>query len=346
MSHPDHPHTHDDHDHTHDGHACDGHGDEDGHGHGHAHEHGFGHHHSHAPASFGKAFAIGIAINSLYLVAEAVWGVLSNSLSLLADAGHNLSDVMALGAAWLAEHLSRKGPSARFTYGLRRSSILAALANALVLMLVTGGVAWEAVSRLITPDTATTAGRTMMIVAALGIVVNGASAMLFAAGQKDDLNIRGAFLHLLSDAVTSLAVVIAGGLMLLTGLHWIDAAFSLAISVVVVLGTWSLLKDSLDMALDAVPRKINASGLEAYLRAIPGITDYHDLHIWPLSTTETALTVHLVRAPAALSPQEEASLLDGIVSTLRQRFGIAHPTVQIETQDYAPLCHLTDPHAI
>ncbi|WP_395495941.1 cation diffusion facilitator family transporter [Acetobacter sp. KSO5] len=324
-----------DHDHDHD------HDDHDGHDH---HHHGFGHAHVHTPASFGSAFAIGIALNVVYLGAEALWGILSNSLSLLADAGHNLSDVLALAAAWLAQHLSAKSPSARFTYGLRRSSILAALANAVILMLVTGGVAWESIERLFHP--APVAGKTMMIVAAIGILVNGGTALLFASGQKNDINIRGAFLHMASDAVTSLAVVIAGGLVLMTGLTWIDPAISLAISVVVVLATWSLLRDSLDMALDGVPRSVDRDSVETFLRSQPGVADLHDLHIWPMSTTETALTVHLVREASLPAGQTETLLLQNTVATLRTRFGIVHPTVQIESADYHPSCHLVDPHTV
>ncbi|WP_415476584.1 cation diffusion facilitator family transporter [Acetobacter orientalis] len=312
------------------------------------HHHGFGHQHVHTPASFGRAFAIGITLNVVYLAAEALWGVLSHSLALLADAGHNLSDVLALAAAWLAEVLSKRSPSARFTYGLRRSSILAALANAVILLLVTGGVAWESIGRLMAPTPV--AGKTVMIVAAIGIVVNGATALLFASGQKNDLNIRGAFLHMLSDAVTSAAVVVAGGLVLATGLTWIDPAVSLAISVLVVLTTWGLLRDSLDLALDGVPRTVDYTKVEAYLRTVPGVADLHDLHIWPLSTTETAMTVHLVRTqtqPLAGTPEEaQTTLLHTVVEGLRTRFNIAHPTVQIEESTYMATCHLTDPHTV
>lgn len=329
----DHGHDHDhNHDQAHDGHD---------------HAHGFGHHHVHAPASFGKAFAIGITLNVVYLAAEAVWGVLSNSLALLADAGHNLSDVLALAAAWLAEVLSKRSPSTRFTYGLRRSSILAALSNAVILLVVTGGVAWESIGRLFDPTPV--AGKTVMIVAAVGILVNGGTALLFASGQKNDLNIRGAFLHMVSDAVTSLAVVIAGGLVLLTGLTWIDPAISLAISLLVVLTTWGLLRDSLDLSLDAVPRSVSYAKVEAYLRALPGVADLHDLHIWALSTTETALTVHLVHTPAL--PLENVtvpslSLLHRATDGLRTEFGIQHPTIQIEDALYVSDCPLTDPHTV
>ncbi|KGB25435.1 Cobalt-zinc-cadmium resistance protein CzcD [Acetobacter tropicalis] len=337
------------HTHTHDAHS-DGHDHAAGHhddhaGHDHSHHHGFGHHHAHTPASFGTAFAIGITLNLVYLAAEALWGVFSHSLALLADAGHNLSDVLALAAAWLAEKLSKRSPSARFTYGLRRSSILAALSNAVILLVVTGGVAWESFGRLLEPSPV--AGKTVMIVAAIGILVNGGTAMLFASGQKNDLNIRGAFLHMMADAVTSLAVVIAGGLVLLTGLNWIDPAVSLAISALVVLTTWGLLRDSVDMALDAVPRSIDHAAVEDFLRTIPAVADLHDLHIWPISTTETALTVHLVLVSTPpINSAAQTALLQNVVEGLRSRFNIAHPTVQIEEACYAPSCHLVDPHTV
>ncbi|WP_254454634.1 cation diffusion facilitator family transporter [Acetobacter estunensis] len=322
-----------DHDHDHSAHADHGHGcahahEHDEHGHGEQgcdHGHGlFGHHH-HAPASFGTIFAVGMAINTLYLVIEAVWGVLAHSLALLADAGHNLSDVLALGAAWLAHNLSQRAPSQRFTYGLRRSSILAALTNAVILLLVTGGIAWEAILRLFHPEPV--AGRTVMIVAAIGILVNGATALMLMKGQKEDLNIRGAFLHMATDALASFAVVVTGAMVLLTNLTWLDPAISLAISVLIVGATWALLRDSLDMALDAVPRDVNPGEVEQYLRTLPGVTELHDLHIWAMSTTENALTAHLVRA----SSTDNDRLLETVGETLRSRFGIVHPTIQIET---------------
>ncbi|GBQ22918.1 cation efflux system protein [Acetobacter estunensis NRIC 0472] len=266
-----------------------------------------------------------MAINTLYLVIEAVWGVLAHSLALLADAGHNLSDVLALGAAWLAHNLSQRAPSQRFTYGLRRSSILAALTNAVILLLVTGGIAWEAILRLFHPEPV--AGRTVMIVAAIGILVNGATALMLMKGQKEDLNIRGAFLHMATDALASFAVVVTGAMVLLTNLTWLDPAISLAISVLIVGATWALLRDSLDMALDAVPRDVNPGEVEQYLRTLPGVTELHDLHIWAMSTTENALTAHLVRA----SSTDNDRLLETVGETLRSRFGIVHPTIQIET---------------
>ncbi|MFT8804029.1 MAG: cation diffusion facilitator family transporter [Acetobacter aceti] len=332
----DHDHTHDDHaDHDHSAHAHDHHasscsGHDHNHDHGHdGHDHGlFGHHH-HAPDTFGGIFAVSMVLNSVYLVIEAIWGVLSHSLALLADAGHNLSDILALGAAWLAHSLTRRSPSERYTYGLRRSSILAALSNAVILLLVTGGIAWEAVLRLLHPAE-TVSGLTVMIVAAVGILVNGGTALLLMKGQKDDLNIRGAFLHMATDAVASLAVVITGGLVLLTGLQWLDPAISLLISALIVLTTWSLLRDSLDMALDAVPQGIDMTEIERFFRTLPGVTDLHDLHVWAMSTTETALTAHLVRTTDGTTGSND-QILDAANQMLRTRFGIVHTTIQIET---------------
>ncbi|BCI67325.1 hypothetical protein AAJCM20276_19490 [Acetobacter aceti] len=269
-----------------------------------------------------------MVLNSAYLVIEAIWGVLSHSLALLADAGHNLSDILALGAAWLAHSLARRSPTARYTYGLRRSSILAALSNAVILLLVTGGIAWEAVLRLLYP-TETVSGWTVMVVAALGILVNGGTALLLMKGQKNDLNIRGAFLHMATDALASLAVVITGGLVLLTGLQWLDPAISLLISALIVLTTWSLLRDSLDMALDAVPKGIDMNEIDEFFRALPGVTDLHDLHVWAMSTTETALTAHLVRTTDDGNDQR---ILDTANEMLCTRFGIIHTTIQIETE--------------
>ncbi|BCK74796.1 zinc transporter zitB [Acetobacter aceti NRIC 0242] len=279
-----------------------------------------------------------MVLNSAYLVIEAIWGVLSHSLALLADAGHNLSDILALGAAWLAHNLARRSPTARYTYGLRRSSILAALSNAVILLLVTGGIAWEAVLRLLYP-TETVSGWTVMVVAALGILVNGGTALLLMKGQKNDLNIRGAFLHMATDALASLAVVITGGLVLLTGLQWLDPAISLLISALIVLTTWSLLRDSLDMALDAVPKGIDMNEIDGFFRALPGVTDLHDLHVWAMSTTETALTAHLVRTSDDGSDQR---ILDTANEMLRTRFGIIHTTIQIETEACDVNCVGTD----
>ncbi|MBV1832692.1 cation diffusion facilitator family transporter [Novacetimonas pomaceti] len=322
--------------HDHDGHDHDGHE-----GHDHAH-HGFGHHHVHAPASYGRAFALGIGLNLVYVIAEAIWGIASHALALLADAGHNLSDVLALGAAWLAEVLSRRSPTSNFTYGLRRSSILAALGNAVALLLVTGGIIWESVLRLVHPHPV--AGMTVMVVAAIGIAVNGLTAMLFARSGKGDLNLRAAFVHMASDALMSLAVVVSGGLILMTGWLRIDPVVSLLVSVSIVAATWSLLRDSLDMALDRVPRSIDRMMVESYLRGLPDIVDLHDLHIWPISTTETALTVHLVRDEHA--PAMNSRMLHDIARELKTRFAIVHPTLQMETRHDATLCVLAEAHSV
>ncbi|PYD69999.1 cation diffusion facilitator family transporter [Komagataeibacter swingsii] len=345
---------HDSHDHNHDhghdahgpdshaghDHGSDGHADHDcGQGHGGL----FGHHHVHTPASYGRAFAIGIALNLAYVAGEAAWGVRSHALSLLADAGHNLSDVLALGAAWLAEILSRRVPSRDFTYGLRRSSILAALGNAVALLVVTGGIMWEAVLRLIHPHPV--AGVAVMVVAGIGIAVNGVTAMLFASGGRTDLNLRGAFVHMVSDALMSLAVVAGGGLILMTGWLRIDPVICLVVSLSIIVATWSLLRDSLDMALDRVPRGINAEQVDAFLRTLPGVCDLHDLHIWPISTTETALTVHLVR-DASENGHAPDGLLNRAARELHERFGIVHPTFQIETLSDAGHCVLADAHTI
>ena len=296
----------------------------DHHDHGHRHDGGHGHGHSHAPASFGRAFAIGITLNIVYVAAEAVYGVLANSLALLADAGHNFSDVLGLGAAWFAVWLGGKAPSARFTYGLRGSSILAALSNAVILLLVTGGIAWEAVLRLMHPEPA--AGVTIMAVAAGGVLVNGVTALMFMSGRKDDLNIRGAFLHMASDALIALGVVVTGAAILFTGWVWLDPAVSLAISGVIVLGTWSLLRESLGLAMHAVPAGVDEAAVRGYLAGLPGVTEVHDLHIWGMSTSETALTAHLVRPDALL----DDALLAGACAHLRERFSIGHATLQVE----------------
>ena len=343
-NHGEHSHSHD-HDHTdHAGHA--GHAEHGDHGHDrcdHGHGGGFGHHHVHTPASYGRAFALGITLNLAYVAGEAIWGVRSHALSLLADAGHNLSDVLALGAAWVAEILSRRSPSTNFTYGLRRSSILAALGNAVALLIVTGGIMWEAVLRLIHPHPV--AGVEVMVVAGIGIAVNGMTAMLFASGGKNDINLRGAFMHMASDALMSLAVVAGGGLILLTGWLRTDPVICLVVSLSIILATWSLLRDSLDMALDRVPRGIDPAQVDTYLRTLPGVCDLHDLHIWPLSTTETALTVHLVRA-ATENGQATDGLLNRAARELHERFGIVHPTFQIETLNDADQCSLASAHTV
>ena len=295
------------------------------------------HRHDHAPgsvASFGRAFAIGIALNALYVLVEAGLGVAVHSMALLADAGHNLGDVIGLGSAWGAAWLSKREPSEQYTYGLRRTSILAALANAITLLVVTGGIAWEAIQRLIAPES--TSGPVIIGVALAGVVVNGTTALLFRAGRKSDLNIKAAFMHMTADASLALGVAVAGGVILLTGWQWVDPAVSLVISIVIVAGTWGLLRDSVNFSLDAVPPGIDQGAVGGYLRALPGVMEVHDLHIWGMSTTETALTAHLVRADAG----RDSELLHRIGHDVHHRFGIGHATVQLETPEHAGACEL------
>jgi len=310
------------HDHHHHGDDHDHHDHDEAHHHP-AHRHG-GHHHAHVPASFGRAFAIGIALNIGYVAAEAIYGVLANSLALVADAGHNFGDVLSLAVAWLASRLARRAPSERYTYGLRGSSILAALSNAVVLLVVTGGIAWAAILKLIHPTPA--GGVTMMAVAFAGVLINGFTALMFASGRKGDLNVRSAYAHMASDALVALGVVVSGGAIFLTGWTWLDPAVSLVIGGLIVAGTWSLMRESLDLALQAVPPSVNQADVLGYLKKLPGVSDVHDLHIWGMSTTETALTAHLVRPGEGL----DDGLLRQACADLRDRFAIHHATLQIE----------------
>ena len=314
------------------------HGDHDHGGHDHGgHHHGHGH--GHAPVEFGRAFLIGIGLNAAFVVAEAVFGVLGHSVALLADAGHNLSDVLGLVVAGVAGLLSRRAPTQRFTYGFGTSSILAALFNAVFLLLVIGGLSWEAIGRMRHPEPV--AGLTVMIVAAAGIAINGLCAWLFASGRKGDLNIRGAFAHMLADAVVSAGVVLAGLVILLTGWLWLDPVVSLLVNAVIVWGTWSLLRDSSTMAMNAVPPGIDAERVRGLLGARPGVSEVHDLHIWPISTTATALTAHLVM-PAG-HPGD--AFLMTLCAELKQKHRIGHVTLQIET-DAATVCALASEHVI
>jgi cobalt-zinc-cadmium efflux system protein len=294
---------------------------EDSHDH---HSHGGSVHAHHFPATFGKAFAIGITLNIIYVVAQALFGLAAHSLALIADAGHNLGDVMGLGMAWGASVLARRQPDLRYTYGLRRSTILASLANAILLLVAVGGITWEAIRRF--GEHQQVAGLTVICVAALGILVNGITAMLFASGRKGDLNIKGAFMHMAADAAVSAGVVIAGLIILLSGWWWLDPVVSLLINAVIVWGTWGLLRDSLDMTMDAVPPTVDVPGVQSYFRDLPGISDVHHLHIWPLSTTETALTVHLVKP----QPEGDDAMLLTVCGELNTRFGIEHATIQFE----------------
>lgn len=293
---------------------------------------GHDHDHSHGNSNFGRAFAIGIALNLAFVFVEFFYGRIAHSLALVADAGHNLSDVLSLALAWGAAILARLHPTRDRTYGLRRSSILAALINASVLLLSLGAIAWEALRRFYSPEIAE--GKTVMWVAGVGILINAATAWLFASGRKGDLNIRGAFVHMAADAVIALGVVIAGGVMLVTGWLWLDPVVSLIIVAVVFWGTWGLLKDSANLALDAVPEGIDAKAVENYLCTLPKVVEVHDLHIWGLSTTESALTTHLVMAEPVCSNV----FLVGIEHELHERFGIEHATVQVEVDDGTHSC--------
>lgn len=278
----------------------------------------------HAPASFGRAFAIGITLNTLFVAIEFGFGFVSNSVALMADAGHNLGDVLGLGVAWAASVLVRRAPSSRFTYGLRGSSILAALANAVLLMIAVGAISLEAVQRLMHPEPVSE--WTIVVVAAIGILINGATAMLFASGSKSDINIRGAFTHMAADALVSVGVVVAALVIMLTGWLWLDPLVSLGINVVIVWGTWGLLRDSIHMSLAAVPDGIDPKAVRGFLMQQPGVSSVHDLHIWSMSTTETAMTAHLVMPAGA--PGD--GFLHHVCDELEEDFGIGHATVQIE----------------
>jgi cobalt-zinc-cadmium efflux system protein len=331
------PHDHHAHDrHDHHGHGADGHAPA-GHDHGHDHDHGH-HGHSHAPKDFDAAFAIGVLLNAGFVAAEVVYGLRIDSLALLADAGHNLSDVLGLLLAWLASVLVKRASSSRFTYGLRGTSILAALANATLLTLVTGVIAWQAVLRLAHP--AATQGGVVMAVAAVGIVVNLATALLFMAGRDDDLNVRAAFAHMAGDAAIAAGVVVAGFAMRRTGWLWLDPVVSLAIALIVLVATWGLLKDSLALSLQGVPPEVDARAVGRWLSALPGVADVHDLHIWAMSTTENALTAHLVY-PAGF-PGDDC--LRGICQELRAHHAIGHATIQVETGQAGDGCPGAAPH--
>ncbi|MDF7776291.1 cation diffusion facilitator family transporter [Sphingomonas sp. AOB5] len=286
-------------------------------------------HHHHAPVDFGRAFAIGTMLNLAFVAVEGTFGILTDSVALLADAGHNLSDVLGLLIAWGGAELSKRPPSKRFTYGLRGSSILAALANAVLLLIAVAAISIEAFHRIGNPPQVP--GGTVMIVAGIGIVINLGTAMLFARGQQDDVNIRGAYIHMAADAAVSAGVVIGGGLMLLTGAEWIDPALSLIIVVVILWSTWGLARDSLVMALKGVPPGIDAEKVGAALAALPGVTRVHDLHIWPMSTTEAALTAHLVMPGG--HPGDD--FLIDLQHRLDHDFKIDHITIQIELGDGA-----------
>ena len=294
------------------------------HGGGHDHGHGHGHPHAHAPADFGRAFAIGIVLNTVFVAVEATYGFLSGSMALVADAGHNLSDVLSLLLAWGAAVAARRPANGRFTYGFKSSTILAAIANAGLLLVAIGAILFETVNRFAEP--AEVQGRTMIVVAGIGIAINTATALMFMRGRHDDLNIRGAFLHMAADALVSLGVVVAGIAILLTGAQWIDPVTSLAIVPVIAWGPWGLLKDSVKMGLLAVPEGVSETEVRAFLVRLEGVEAVHDLHIWPMSTTETALTAHLVMPGG--HPGDD--FLHGVARRLADDHRICHATIQIE----------------
>jgi cobalt-zinc-cadmium efflux system protein len=307
------------------------------HGHNHhdhaGHDH-HGHGHMHGPVSNSFAFAVGIGLNLAFVVVEVVYGVLSHSVALLADAGHNFGDVLGLGLSWGAMALASLKPSKRRTFGFRRSTIVASAANAVVLLFVTGGLTWESVRRLLSPEPAQ--GRTMIYVALVGTVVNATCALLFMTQGKRDLNLRSAFLHLASDALLALGVAVTGGLILMTGWLWLDPAVSIVLAITILAGTWSLTKKSLDLMLDAVPEGIDPEAVKAFLGALPGVCEVHDLHIWAMSTTETALTAHVVMPTAAVRP----TFLSEVCKELHAQFDIQHSTLQIDPDDSPAPCTL------
>jgi len=308
---------------------------------GHHHNHGHvvhSHHdrhgvHGHMPTNFSRAFALGISLNIIYIVVEVIFGLLAGSMALLADAGHNLSDVLGLAVAWAGAELSKRPPSKRFTYGLGGSSILAALLNGLFLLVACGAIAWEAIERFSAPSPV--ASTTVIIVASLGIVINFGTAMLFVSGQKEDINIRGAFLHMMADAGVSAGVVIGGIAIYFSGLIWIDPLISLLIVALIFWSTWGLLSEAVRMSLAGVPRDIDVEEVMAYLASLPGVQAVHDLHIWPMSTSETAMTAHLVLPEG----HPGKGFLASVQNELNTLFSIHHITIQIELEDEeADLC--------
>ncbi len=313
--------------------AAHGHG-HDHHGHDHAHGGGHGHDHAHhhAPADFDRAFAIGISVNILFVAIEAFYGWRVNSLALLADAGHNLGDVAGLGLAWGGALAGKLRPDARYTYGWKRASILAAFANAVLLLVAMGSLGWEALQRLRVPEA--TQGVTVMVVAAVGIVVNLGTALLFMRGRHDDLNIRGAHLHMASDALVSAGVVVVGALSLWLGWAWLDPLASLLIAIVIVVGTWGLLRQSMRLMFDGVPEHIDLTAVRRQLEGLPGVSRVHDLHVWATGTSDVALTAHLVMPTG----HPDDAFFEAATRQLRERFKIGHVTVQVVREPFMTLC--------
>jgi cobalt-zinc-cadmium efflux system protein len=298
------------------------------------HDHSHAGHHNHAPANYNRAFIFGLVLNSGFVLTELVFGFLANSVALIADAGHNLGDVLGLLLVWIASILARRKATSRYTYGWRKSSILAALLNSIFLLVATGGIVWEAIQRLTHPSEVE--GAIVIGVAAIGILINTGTALMFFSGRKGDLNIRAAFLHMAADALVSVGVVLAGIGILWTHWLWLDPAFSLIISTLIIFSTWGLLKDSFHLAMDGVPISIDERAVRTYLSELPGVTQIHDLHIWSMSTVETALTAHLV-IPTG-HPGDE--FLAEVCHELGENFAIKHTTLQIEVGDSNHPCLL------
>lgn len=308
------------------------------HSHSHSHSHDHSHGHAHGPdvasfSSINTSFLIAVAANLAFTVIEAVYGVLTNSVSLLGDAGHNLSDVLGLVLAWGAAYLAQRATSSNYSYGFRKSTILAAVMNAVILVLAAGFIAFESIEKFISPQPI--AEVTVMVVATIGIAVNAGTALLFMKGSADDLNLRGAFLHLAYDAAISAGVVVGAGVILLTGLNWIDPLMGLLIVVVILAGTWGLLRDSVNLILDAVPAHIDQDGVRGFLQEIDGVEDIHDLHIWAMSTRENCLTAHLVMPENTLWDDEDG--YERISRELETRFNIHHVTLQVEKGVVCPV---------
>ena len=296
--------------------------------------HSHAHHHHHEINNYNRSFSIGIALNLIFVINEVTYGILADSLALIAAAGHNLTDVLSLLLAWGAYYLAKKQPTEKRTYGLRKVTIMASLLSAVLLFVALGGIAWESIERLSSPQPVD--GVIIIVVAAIGVVINTLTALLFAKGQKHDLNIRAAYLHMASDAAISLGVVIAGVAILFTGWLWLDPLISLLIAVVILISTWGLLKDSIDLSIDAVPQGIDLNEVKAYLLGLSNVTDLHDLHIWALSTTENALTVHLVTTDSLIYNH----FIQEIQEHLHHHFNIAHVTIQMENASGGYTCML------
>jgi cobalt-zinc-cadmium efflux system protein len=296
--------------------------------------------HDHGPREYGRAFAIGIALNLAFVVVEVVSGIVAHSVALLADAGHNVGDVVGLAMSWGATALASLKPSSRRTFGFRRTTIVASVTNALILLFMTGARTWESVRRLVSP--APTEGKIMIVVAFVGAVVNAGSALLFMERGHKDLNVRSAFLHLASDAVLAVGVAAAGAIILATGWLWLDPAVSIVLAMTILVGTWSLMRKSMNLMLDAVPEGIDPDQVRTFLEALPGVIEVHDLHIWAMSTTETALTAHLVMPHSSRDP----AFLSTVCKNLHDEFDIDHSTLQIDPEEAPSPCALARSDAV